>query len=156
MLTAMPSLKTLSVKALLPFIVGLSICSPVAAKDLACPNARASVSAPDDALAARVCAVAQRSLTQLTSCSLKQTEDVQISVVDAFDTAREGCVGLFLCHEGRVEVLQPDALEAALPNNDFKQVPMLDLFDSIVTHELTHALIYQTLEGIAGSVAQNE
>jgi hypothetical protein len=124
---------------------------------LSCPDVQATVTAEDDALARQVCEAAARSIERLTACRLRQTAPVHISVLPKIENSRPECMGRFLCHDGRVELLAPQTIKSALPpESPFAQLDAHAFFDSLVTHEITHALIFQTLGGTAGSVAQNE
>ncbi len=49
-------------------------------------------------------------------------------------------MGLYHCGENRIEILPPDATGALRkPNSAFAEFPTEQFFDSIVTHELSHA-----------------
>lgn len=143
---------------LIPLCASIAILSaPASATDLVCPGYHAVVSGADSDVADRTCQVAETALAQLRACSMVQTDPILIVIVETLAGADPACVGRFLCHEGRIELLSPATLADALsPDSAYATLPTGAVFDGFLVHELTHALIYQTLGGTAGSVAQNE
>lgn len=134
-----------------------SLCGPALSDEVTCADGRAKVWTQHKELAARVCAVASDGIDQLTACNLRQTRPVRISILDRLEAANAECVGRYLCHAGRIEILSPKAMQDAIqPDSAYHDLPGMEVFDSFLVHELAHALIHQTLDGQSGSVAQNE
>lgn len=102
-----------------------------------CPNGIVSVDADDPALLQRVCAASDRALALFSDCDAPFSTPVTIHMRDSL---QDGCMGLYHCGISMIEVLTPDAL-ARIRNPDgiFAHIPVNDLFDSVVVHELTHA-----------------
>ncbi|MDP5366115.1 MAG: hypothetical protein NWT12_07465 [Paracoccaceae bacterium] len=131
--------------------------SPLRAQGHACENAQTQVTGADPDLAGHVCKVVDRALEQLAQCHLAQKDPLTINIVDGFSDDRPGCVGIFDCANDRIEILQPEVMGKSLEDNRrFSRLPLMSLFDSVVAHELTHALVYQNLGEDSGSWAQNE
>ncbi|NNF23973.1 MAG: hypothetical protein HKN63_04115 [Rhodobacteraceae bacterium] len=96
-----------------------------------------SVDAPDPALVERICRVAQTAVEELAACNVVVARPVTIRINDDLPP---GCVGQYHCGEGLIEVLSPEFLkERELYDSAFHQLDPKAYFDSIITHELTHA-----------------
>ena len=51
------------------------------------------------------------------------------------------CLATFSCKESKIEILDHLSLQSALKKgNPFSLLPVEDLFDSLIVHEMTHAL----------------
>lgn len=107
------------------------------------PAAAISVEAPDPALAGRVCRVAQTAVEELAACNVVIDRPVTIRINDDLPP---GCVGQYHCGEGLIEILSPGSLAGReLYKSAFHQIDPSAYFDSIITHELTHAAYDDTL-----------
>jgi hypothetical protein len=102
-----------------------------------CPGGRITVDAPEPGLAARICRVAEATAAGLARCGLPLPGRVEISV--GADLA-EGCMGVFHCGEGRIELRAPKSFAAARsPDGPFATLPERAYYDSVVAHEIAHA-----------------
>jgi len=138
-------------------ILTFASISPLRAQDHACDKGQTQVTGADPDLAGHVCTVVERALEQLAQCHLAQKDPLSIKIVDGFSDDMPGCVGIFDCANDRIEILKPDAMGSTLEDNRrFSRLPLMSLFDSVVAHEMTHALVYQNLGEDSGSWAQNE
>lgn len=133
--------------------------SPVGsfAVTLSCQELDITVTAPDAELANRVCARAAASLDLLASCQLQQTDPFSISVSPILPPGFGRCFGVFHCNDDLVEVLTPDALsEAVQLSGSFTNLPVEVLFDSLVTHEVSHVLAFQSTVGAPRTAVEVE
>lgn len=131
--------------------------TPVRAQDHACNSGNAVIHAADPELSEHICKVVDRAATQLAQCHLPLKAPLTIRLVDGFDGDRVGCVGIFDCSDEHIEILKPDVMSGALADNRrFSRLPLMSLFDSVIAHEMTHALVFQNLGIDSGSWAQNE
>ncbi len=138
-------------------ILACACISPLRAQDLLCETAQTHVTGADPDLAAHLCTVVDRVLEQLSQCHLAQKDPLTINIVEGFEDDRPGCVGIFDCANDRIEILKPELMGKSLEDNRrFSRLPLMSLFDSVVAHEMTHALIYQNYGEDSGSWAQNE
>ncbi|EPX81851.1 DUF6639 family protein [Salipiger mucosus] len=117
-------------------LFAICLASPVVAEEV-CPGGLFRVSAPDAALSARICKVAEAAVPELAACGLPIARPVRISVVESFES---DCMGLYHCGEDLVEVLSPEGLaRVRRPDSLFAPLTDATYFDSIVVHELAHA-----------------
>jgi hypothetical protein len=129
---------------LLGAAAALVVAAPALAEPLACPTEGLTVEAADPVLAARVCGIAAGALGTLASCHLPQRRPILIEIVARIEHSDVECLGAYDCRSARLRVTAP----AALPEPDDSSSPFLslppdELFASLVTHELTHAMLDQ-------------
>ncbi|APX24298.1 MAG: hypothetical protein CML50_15900 [Rhodobacteraceae bacterium] len=119
------------------FLCVLLLGTSVARAELLCPGTEITVSGADPATEARVCAIVEDAAPGLAACGLPLETPLSLTLVDDLP---QGCLGLYHCGEGRIEILSPDLLtQRRLPGSLFAAVPGAPYFDSIVVHELAHA-----------------
>ncbi len=122
-------------------LIGLSLLSlaqPLAAAPLACPNGVVTAHADDPALAQRICRASDHAVSLFADCGFALRDPVRITARDALDPK---CFGIFHCGEDRIQVLTPDAMAAIRePDSLFAPIGTDAFFDSVVVHELAHAL----------------
>jgi hypothetical protein len=75
-----------------------------------CPGGEITVDAPEPAQAERICRAAEAAATRLSRCGLPLPGPVEI-VLGASLPA--GCMGLYHCGEGRIDLLTPEAFAAS-------------------------------------------
>ncbi|MCR9148629.1 MAG: hypothetical protein NXH83_00500 [Rhodobacteraceae bacterium] len=120
-----------------PALVFLALTAPAAAAELACDGVPVTVRAGDAATARQVCDMARAAADDLASCNLPLTEPVTIALRDA---VHAGCLGLFHCGEGLIDLIAPDRVaENRSHAGLFAPLPDDVLFRAALTHELTHA-----------------
>lgn len=138
-------------------ILLIASISPLWAQDHSCDKGNAIVTGADPDLARHLCDVVDRAEEQLAQCHLVRKRPLTIKVVDRFAEDRPGCVGIFDCANDRIEILKPDSMLMTLEDNRrFSRLPIMSLFDSVVAHEMTHALVFQNYGEIGSNWAQNE
>lgn len=124
---------------------------------LACPGQDITVEAPDIRLADRVCSVAAGSRNLLASCGLQQAEPYSIEISSPLAPEFEECFGVFHYEDNVVQVLDPVALlEATRRTGNFAHLPIDVLFDSLLVHEISHVLAYQSSLGPPRTKAEAE
>ncbi len=139
--------KLLAVMLLWMLAPGAAPASPEA---LACPDPRTRVAAESPALRDRVCARVEASRPLLGACGLEQSRPITLHVVweIATDPLGPNCLGSYACDTDEIRVLHPEALlQAVGADNPLARLSADELFDSLVTHELAHALFAQSAEG---------
>jgi hypothetical protein len=95
----------------------------------------------DPALAARTCTASDTAFALFVQCTLTAPGPIIIEVKHNIDAE---CLGLFHCGESRIEILAPPIMETVrLPDSMFADIPVERFYDSIVVHELAHALYDQ-------------
>ncbi|MBV1867453.1 MAG: hypothetical protein KUG69_06055, partial [Marinosulfonomonas sp.] len=98
----------------------------------------------DPNLAERVCAEAVAAAERLAACNIPQRFAINLQVVDRIAHAEEICLGSYMPGEKVLKITSPNQFSAVIdPDNIFSQIPTLELFDSLIVHELTHALVDQ-------------
>lgn len=124
---------------------------------LSCPGQDITVSAPFTSLANRACSVAAASRAILASCNLQQTVPYSIEVNSLLPPDFHDCFGIYHCDDNLVQVLAPDALSEAVQRTDtFTNLPLDVLFDSLLVHEISHVLTYQSNIGVPRTAAEVE
>jgi hypothetical protein len=112
------------------------------AETKACDGVPVTVSGAEPGFAARICAAAGAAIAHFDNCALGMPPPVTITTTDTLD---QGCIGLFHCGENRIEIPTPEALDAARPYLTlFGHLPTERLVESVVLHELAHALYEDT------------
>lgn len=105
-----------------------------------CTDLRFQVDA-DAETAEMICSAAHRAAEQLSSCGLEISDSITFSTTDQLDA---GCIGLYHCGEGRVEILNPDAYRVLLEEGHggaFAHLSPDVFFESVVRHELAHVAL---------------
>ncbi|SDI74626.1 DUF6639 family protein [Lutimaribacter saemankumensis] len=116
-----------------------------------------TVTAPDSALVERACAALATALPRLAQCHLPRPEPLSILVTDAILGDHPDCMGLFDCKANLIQVLPPSALEQIFrADSPYLRISSTLLFESLIVHEVTHALVYQAMGPDSGPRAQNE
>ncbi|PHP64635.1 hypothetical protein CSC94_23335 [Zhengella mangrovi] len=100
------------------------------------------VMANEPGLKERVCRAAAHAFETMADCRILQPPEIEISVVSGI---KENCVGVYHCGENRIEVLPPSAMVGLMEKTDFFAALEPGIyFDSVVTHELSHAAFAST------------
>lgn len=116
-----------------------------------------TVTAPDTALAGRTCTVLATALPRLAECHLPRAKPLSVLVTDALLGDHPDCMGVFDCKAEQIEVLPPAALSGLISaGSPYRRISPMLLFESLIVHEATHALIYQVMGPESGPRAQNE
>lgn len=122
-----------------------------------CDTPSLLVETDDSDLRDRVCKVASEALSDLSACHLKQESPIVFVFEDLILELGNSCLGLYHRKTERIVLLTPDAFETAHAASDFCDfIPASAHFDSIVVHELTHALVDQTPNADAISRTDDE
>lgn len=114
------------------------------AEPLPCDTTRTLVETDDQDLHERVCNVVMTALPVLENCHLRQNLPVLIRFNDALSTSGHDCLGLYHDGKGQIDLLTPEAFHSSHIKSDYcKEIPENVHFDSIIVHEMTHALLDQ-------------
>lgn len=113
-----------------------------------CPGARVTVSTPHFGEARRVCAAARAPIDLLGQCGFRLRNPVTITVADdVYLLSAIKTVGDYLPGTGHVRVMSNAGFarytRAAIAD---VEVPVADLYRSVVAHELAHAIFHDNTE----------
>ncbi|WP_323770302.1 hypothetical protein [Antarctobacter sp.] len=115
-----------------------TLVAVTASAQVPCDNGLVTVKTNAAELVERACRASDRVFAQLDACDQRLSERVNIQ------TAQEilgDCLGLFHCGKAKIEVLTPDALSRKIEADSiFAHIPPQEFFESVVIHELIHAL----------------
>ena len=126
----------------IPVTVLLSVVQPLAADPLACPNGVVTTVTGDADLHERICRASDHAISLFDDCGFELPDPVEITTLPE---AESMCFGVFHCGEARIELLTPDAMDTIREKDSiFAPIPTERFFDSVVVHELAHALYDQT------------
>ena len=118
-----------------------STTTALGAAPVACDNGLVTVTGGTPEIAARVCAASDGALGLFGQCGQILAEPVEVRLIPETDS---GCFGLFHCGESRIDLLVPEAMaEKRRADSIFAHIPIERFFDSIVVHEMSHALYDQ-------------
>ncbi|WP_135501545.1 hypothetical protein [Roseovarius aestuariivivens] len=118
------------------------------AEPVPCDRPGIFVTTDDPELHDRTCAVASAALPRFEACHLKQYHPVNFHFNDAILPSNRICLGLYHAGTNQVELLTPEAFGEAHLQSEFCEGLSEDAhFDSIIVHELTHALLDQVPGG---------
>jgi len=89
-----------------------------------------------------VCIAAMRALTFLHNCGISQKRPLEIDLVQRVTHPFGGkAIATFDKSRGRIEILSTEMMQKLLrKDSTYSRMPVADVFDSIVTHEVTHAI----------------
>ncbi len=129
-------------------IVLLATGGAVTAKQvsIACKGVDVRVAAANRETASRVCENVREDLQTLANCHLIQSSPIEISIVPELShPLGDGCVAIADCQLNKLEITDPDLMQGVIAANEiYRRIPVSLLFDSLVTHELTHLLVGQS------------
>ncbi|MBF9059635.1 hypothetical protein HKCCSP123_10625 [Rhodobacterales bacterium HKCCSP123] len=126
----------------------LALAGPAAAQVTDCAEGQVAIGGAPPALAEDLCRISHEAITTMTACSLGQTRPIRVDVVDEVPHPFATCLAAFDCDYDRVRIVIRDdyagLVEAADP---YAQLPPEVLVRTLLTHELAHALVFQTAAG---------
>lgn len=123
----------------------LILASAAYAEPLPCDNPLILVDSEYPVLHKRVCAAVSVALPKLEACYLKQNRPIEFGFGDEISQAGISCLGLYHRGEDRIDLLTPEGFGQAHLQSEFcDSMTMDEHYDSIVVHELTHALLDQS------------
>jgi hypothetical protein len=127
-------------------VVALAIPGQASGGDLkGCPDAAFSVSAPSTELAQEVCQILTETAEMMSTCGLRQTHPICVEVVDGISHPIGECLAYWDCESDTITVADPSAFPKILtPENPYSRLPPSVLLRTLLTHELAHALVYQS------------
>lgn len=125
--------------------------SPLAAESAVriCADNQISVIADSGDTAGLACSLAIEAKTRLAECGLTQTAPIQIRLLDSRQLDIAHCLATFNCTSNVIEITDPRFIEASLgEDNPYRVLPVDVIFQALISHELAHALLEQTSEGV--------
>jgi hypothetical protein len=116
-----------------------------------------SVQAETGAEARQVCRVISAALPQLRSCHLSVQNPVHITVSEELADAPARCLGYYQCDQSEIHIRSAQGMERVFaPDSVFGQVGLDAFFESIVVHEVAHALFQQNACVTAACIDNHE
>lgn len=117
----------------------LMLTSPLSAETLTCENPLVSVTSQQAKHAEIACETVNQAIAQFEQCNMPSlSKPLDIHIVEEIE---DGCVGLYHCGKGLIEVLAPSSMASQLdPNGAFAFLPISGFFRSAIVHELAHAV----------------
>lgn len=104
-----------------------------------------------------ICTVAAVAAERLAVCHIPQRDVIKLHIVDRIVHAGIPCLGIYNRAEKILEITSPAQFSTAIdPDHIYSQIPALELFDSLIFHELTHALLDQRSGGDMQCYANHE
>lgn len=124
--------------------LAISAAAGALADPAACSDPMLAVDAPDPAIAERVCTAAMAAKAQLATCGLTQRRAVSMEIVPQIDGPSDTCAGLYHCGADRISLVPPSAVAEIMPTDSvFATLDPEVYYDSLIVHELAHALMEQ-------------
>jgi hypothetical protein len=131
--------------------------SRLSAETVACSNPMFSVETSELNLTEHICAVAAAAAKRLAACHIPQRDAIKLHVVDGIAHEDSSCLGTYKPSEKILQITSPTQLSAVIDQDHiFSKIPALELFDSLIFHELTHALLDQRSGGDKQCYANHE
>ena len=142
----------------LPATVAASDVPMATASLQRCNDPMIIVEALDKGLAERICRVAVAAKAYHETCHLKQSRPVTIAVVDELLTGRQsGFISLYRPQKDRIELTHPNDVTHNLSKDSvYRNLQPDHLYDSLIVHEMTHALLAKTYLGLQLGIAGHE
>jgi hypothetical protein len=130
---------------------------PAAAEPRVCADASLSVEAEAPEAAELACRVAEEAKSVIGACGLMQTRPIRIELVAALDHGFGMCLGAWDCEAGVIRVVAPVHLAGTVAlEPPYSLFPTEVLFRALIAHELAHALLSQSGEGVDLAFADHE
>ena len=142
----------------LPLLSAL-IWSPVLAQadDAICEGANVSVTAPTLPLAHSVCDSVEETLSLLGQCDLALSDRVKITILDDLPNVSHACFGFYECDSNRILIRSPESIARVSGQSAlYVGLDANTVFDSIVSHEVSHAAFAQSACRDAECLANHE
>lgn len=123
----------------------LASCSPLASEPRSCADSMFAVDAADSELVAEICDLAPRIRDELVGCGLIQTRPLVLKVVQELSHTLGNCLAWYDCNRTSISLIDPARYgEVIERDSPYARLPPNALLGSVLTHELTHALITQS------------
>lgn len=136
-------------KRLLASLLAMAVFTPepVWSDPVECGDSMVTVLGSTIENAERVCRAVDNSKGLFESCGLRQTQPLRVEVVEAVTHGAGASV--LAVYRYSDEIVQVTALEslssAIVADSPYSRLPVADVFDSLIVHELAHALLFQTM-----------
>jgi len=131
---------------MLALAIALAMLLPPAAwaQPFVCEGGLLTVEGADAQTAERVCTATVAAREHLAQCGLPQRRPVTVEIRAEIDGPADHCAGLYECGSARIALIPPDGVASVMPPESiFAPLPPGDYYDSLVVHELVHALMDQ-------------
>ncbi|MCB1514436.1 MAG: hypothetical protein H6876_05000 [Hyphomicrobiaceae bacterium] len=138
-------------------IVALA-AADASADEMQCPGAPTSVISPTKDLAARICAAAIWAEAFFVRCGLVQERTLSIDVVDRL-THPLGLpvIATFDATKWKIQISTYEAVQSIiLPGSVYRMLPPRDVYDSLVVHEVAHAIFREHVHDLNIPVSAHE
>ncbi|WP_322786912.1 DUF6639 family protein [Litoreibacter arenae] len=128
---------------------------PAFSGTITCPETDVSVTSDQSVAAEMVCNAVKSAELLFDQCDLpKLTRPLRIEVVSDL---KPRCVALYHCGEDFIEVLEPGPMQARRsPQDALAFLDIASYFESVIVHELSHAIFDATPCPFDSCIAANE
>lgn len=112
-----------------------------------CGNGAFTIETPSQSLGTQLCGDLLDARDLLLSCGLEQTRPISIKVVGEISHPIGKCLSYFECGFDVISITAPEKFGDILsPYDPYALLPPEVLLESLVTHELAHALVTQSAD----------
>ncbi len=112
-----------------------------------CRGGSVTVEANDIVFAKRVCRKLDEANSLFRQCGIKPTGHFHVSVVSSIAGIEGNPLAVFDGTSGTIEVIHPDSIaDSMVPGSPYLGLSPDDVFDSLIVHELSHAMLQPTLQ----------
>jgi len=128
------------------------------AGSLLCPGTSITIRADNDAAAARICAAAIWTRSFLERCDFQQRRNLTIEVVEELrHPLGVPVIALFDGNSWKIQISTYDVTQSLiLPSSVYHRLAPQDVYDSLVVHEVAHALFRERAAGFQLPVTAHE
>lgn len=104
--------------------------------------------APSGSDVAAICATATAARDGVRVCGIEQSAPLDVIISDTVKFAAGHALAAYDCRSNSIAILAPDLMVEGLAEEDgYSGLSPEQLFRSVLTHEMAHALLHQTLDG---------
>lgn len=122
-----------------------------------CPGIDVTIEGQSDLKNAVLCEAVSDALELLDHCGLTQLHPLRIKVVDGPIAGSPSCIGFCHANSNTIEILKQQQLAKALgADHPLLLAPIAEVYSSFITHEITHALLFQNMEPKPDITAEHE
>lgn len=119
------------------------------AESLLCQDHQLSVLSPTPEFSELACILAAEAKAHLLECGLHQSSPIEIVLVEKIEHEFGDCLATYDCRDEIIRVIHPQALTEAIEDGGpYSVLPTKIVFQALISHEMAHALLEQSSQGI--------
>jgi len=121
----------------------------VASEPYTCTDSSISIVGASQEEAQQACSFAEEAMAVMVGCGLTQTKPLRVELVERLEHGFGACLGSYDCAADIIRVVEPSRILGSVgAEPPYSLLPVDVVFKALIAHELAHALLEQSTEGI--------